>query len=351
MSAKWKVAIIGPGGIASGAHIPHYMSDPRTEVVAVCSYTEETALSAAKAFDIKNSFTDVDDMLKTIEPDLVSVCNPNAFHHDAVVKSLKAGCHVLCEKPPATSPLEAMEMERTAKETGKHLLYAFNHRHNLETKVLKRAIESGELGTIYHMNVTAMRRRGIPGWGVFTNKELQGGGPLIDIGVHMLDLAMYLSGFPKPVEVMGATHQRLGKKPGVGLLGNWDPQDYTVEDLATGMIRFEHGLTMNLTASYAANIRKDEHLNVELLGDKGGAETDPFTIYQEKYGSLFNMEPAYLEQTDTRDSYERQIVHFLDVVDKKTRPIITPGQGTMIQQIVEALYTSAKSRQVVRLSE
>lgn len=351
MDAKLKVAIIGPGGIARGAHIPHYQNDPRTEVVAVCSRTEETALSAAKEFDIPYTFTDVDEMLMATRPDVVSVCNPNAYHHDAVVKSLKAGCHVLCEKPPAMSTLEAVDMEKAAKASGKHLLYAFHHRYNLETTVLKRAIESGELGTVYHMNVKAMRRRGIPGWGVFTNKELQGGGPLIDVGVHMLDLAMYLTGFPKPVEVMGATHQRLGKKPGVGLFGSWDPKEFTVEDLATGMIRFENGVTMNLSASFAANVREDEHLNVELLGDKGGAETNPFTLYQEKYGSLFNAEPAYLNRTDNRDSYERQITHFLDVIEGKSRPIITPDQGTVIQQIIEALYTSAKSRQVVRLSE
>ncbi|WP_026688407.1 Gfo/Idh/MocA family protein [Alteribacter aurantiacus] len=344
-----KVAIIGPGGIARSAHAPFYIKDTRTELVAVTSRTMEKAEAFAKDFSIPSAYDDVDKMLENEEIDIVSVCTPNKFHKEGVLKALKAGCHVLCEKPPAMTFEEAEEMEFAAEASGTVLMYAFHHRYNLETQVLKRAIESGDLGNIYHTNVQALRRRGIPGWGVFTNKELQGGGPLIDVGVHMLDLALYLTGYPEPIEVMGATHKRIGNKPGVGLLGQWDPEKYEVEDLATGMVRFQNGMSMVIESSFAANQKEDETLNVKLFGDQGGADTAPLQLYEEKYGSLLNTTPAYLEKTDTRSSYERQITHFIECCLGEAKPLATPAQGTTVQRIVEGLYESAAKSQAVSL--
>ncbi|RNA67496.1 Gfo/Idh/MocA family protein [Alteribacter keqinensis] len=344
-----KVGIIGPGGIARSAHAPYYINDKRTELAAVTSRTLEKAEAFAKDFNVPAAYDDTQTMLENEDIDLVSICTPNKFHKDAVIQSLKAGCHVLCEKPPAMSLAEAEEMEFAAEEAGKVLMYAFHHRYNLETQVLKRAIEAGDLGSIYHTNVQAMRRRGIPGWGVFTNKELQGGGPLIDVGVHMLDLALYLTDFPEPIEVMGSTHKRIGHKPGVGLLGQWDPAKYEVEDLATGMVRFQNGMSMLIESSFAANQKEEETLNVKLLGDQGGAETAPLQLFEEKHGSLLNTTPAYLEKTDPRSSYERQITHFIDCCRGEAKPLSTPAQGTTVQRIVEGLYESAAKCQSVSL--
>lgn len=351
MNNPVKVAVIGPGLIAKGAHIPHYQNDPRTEVIAVSSHSMASAKEAAEETGVPGYYDDPVQMLEAEKPDLVSVCSPNASHFGDVMAALKAGCHVLCEKPPGVSPLEAVEMEQAAKASGKHLLYGFQNRFNPASIVLKRAVEAGELGFIYHVNVTAMRRRGIPSWGSYTDPSENGGGPLMDVGVHMIDLAMYLTGFPRPVEVMGVTHRRLGQKPGVGLLGAWDPKSFQVEDLATGLIRFENGMSMSIQTSYAGNIEKDEHLNVELLGDRGGAETNPFTLYQEKYGALFDAKPAYLDESFDSDSHARQIRHFIDLTMGKAKPVNVPREGTAIQQIIEALYLSASSKQSVSLAE
>ncbi|GEL07506.1 Gfo/Idh/MocA family protein [Salisediminibacterium halotolerans] len=342
-----QVGIISAGKIAQDAHMPWYDNDPRTQLRAVSSRTAETAQRAADKFGIAHVYTSAEEMLAKENLDVVSVCSPNALHADHVIRALQAGCHVLCEKPPAMNEAEALRMEQAAKEAGKHLLYGFHFRHRCETTVLKRAIDAGELGEIYHMNVQAMRRRGIPGWGVFTDKNLQGGGPLIDVGVHMLDLAINLSGFPEPVEASAVTHQRLGKKPGVGLFGEWDPHTFSVEDLASGMIRFENGASLVLETSYAANIETDEHLNVSLLGDKGGADFHPFALYKEEYGALFDRIPRFIEQTGPDDPYQAQITHFLNVIDGKSKPIIQPHEGRYIQKILDALYESAEKNRAV----
>ncbi|PYZ95791.1 oxidoreductase [Alteribacter lacisalsi] len=342
-----RAAIIGPGGIARGAHAPYYIKDNRTELVAAVSRTYEKAAAFARDFEIPAAYDCVDTMLEEQKPDMVSVCTPNKFHREMVLKALKAGCHVLCEKPPAMTAGEAEEMEEAAEAADRLLIYSFHHRYNLQTQILKKAIYSGDLGAIYHTNVQAMRRRGIPGWGVFTSKELQGGGPLIDVGVHMLDLALYLTGYPEPVEVMGATHKRIGNRKGVGLLGEWDPEQYTVEDLASGMVKFQNGMSMMIESSFAANQKEEESLNVRLLGDKGGAETSPFRLYEERYGSLFDSAPAYLEKTDSRSSYERQLVHFVDCCLGESEPLAKPEDGTKVQRIIQGLYeSSAKSGSV-----
>ncbi|TMW72433.1 Gfo/Idh/MocA family protein [Alteribacter natronophilus] len=348
-SPKLRAAIIGPGGIARGAHAPFYIKDSRTEIAAVVSRTHEKAAAFAEEFHIPAAYDCADTMLEAEKPDLVSICTPNKFHREMVLKSLEAGCHVLCEKPPAMTAEEAEEMEEAAERAGRHLVYAFHHRYNPETRVLKKAIESGDLGSIYHTSVQAMRRRGIPGWGVFTSKELQGGGPLIDVGVHMLDLALYLTGYPEPVEVMGATHKRIGNRPGTGLMGQWDPENYNVEDLASGMVRFQNGMSMVIETSFAANQQDEETLNVRLLGDRGGADTSPLRLYEERYGALFDSAPAFLEKTDSGSSYERQITHFIDCCLDKSRPLATPADGTTVQRIVNAIYESSAKSSAVSL--
>ncbi|CAM3940758.1 Gfo/Idh/MocA family protein [Alkalicoccus chagannorensis] len=337
----YRVGIIGPGMIARGAHMRALAADPRAEIIAVCSRTEATAVEAAQAFHVPNVYTSEQEMLDAHDFDLVIVATPNKYHERAVHAALQAGAHVLCEKPPGVNAMEALRMEEAARQQNRHLMYGFHHRFHKETEVLKRAVDDGELGSIYHLKVEAMRRRGIPGWGAFTDKELQGGGPLIDIGVHMLDLAMYIGGFLRPVEVSAVTHQRLGRKPGVGLLGDWDPASFSVEDMAAGMIRFEHGVSLSLEASYAANIEEEETLNVTFLGDRGGASTSPFRMYGEKYGSLLDIHPVHLDKVEPRDGYERQIAHVLDVVEGKAKPISEAWQGTYIQQLIDAMYTSA----------
>lgn len=345
---KLKVGIIGGGGIAQKVHIPNYRKHPDlVEVVAVCDASEARAHAVANQWEIPHAYSDYRKMLQDLELDAVSVCTPNKFHAEMAIAALQAGCHVICEKPPAVTVAEAEAMAAAAKASGKFLTFGFHYRHAPEVDLLKRCITSGELGHIYAAQSYAVRRRGIPGWGVFTNKELQGGGALIDIGVHMLDTTLYLMGYPEPELVLGVTYQKLGHREGVGLMGKWDWENFSVEDMARGMIVFKDGSSVTLEAAFAANVEKDEVMRVSVMGDQGGADVFPLKMYQEKHEALLDVTPAYLPQ---HDYYEVQFRRFIDSCLQHKQPISTPEEAVVLQKIIAALYESAASGQAVRIS-
>ena len=347
MQHKLRIGIIGAGAIAKSAHIPNYQNYSNdVEVVAVANHNKDKATQCAEQFSIPYAFENYQQMLKEMNLDAVSICTPNKFHAEQVIDSLQAGCHVLCEKPPAISVEEAETMAKEAEKSGKILTYGFHFRFSSEVEALKRFIDADELGEIYAAKAQWNRRRGIPGWGVFTNKELQGGGTLIDNGVHMLDAALYLMGYPEPQTVLGATYQKLGTRPGVGILGKWDYQNFTVEDMARGMITFKNGASLLIESTFAANIAKLEDRNVSLMGDKGGADLFPLKINQEKHETLIDITPAFLDETN---EHQKEIHHFLDCILHKTHPLSTPKEGVIIQQIMTALYESAKTGKAVNM--
>ncbi|WP_201738326.1 MULTISPECIES: Gfo/Idh/MocA family protein [unclassified Exiguobacterium] len=329
-----KIGIIGTGGIATNAHIPHYIA-AGADVVAVMNRTRERGEAVARQFGVERVYDTVADMLDSEQLDAVSVCTPNALHKDHVIQALDAGCHVLCEKPPAISEREADEMLQAAKRAGRTLHYGFHFRHRTDTQLLKRLIDSNELGHIYAATALALRRRGIPGWGVFTDKELQGGGALLDIGVHMLDLALYLMDYPKPVDVIGHVGQYLGTRPGVGLMGDWDADNFSVEDTARAMITFENGASLFLDASFMANIGPKDTMNVELRGTIGGASLFPLTIHTEEHGALFDKTPAHLT---LQDPYATQIRSFLEAC--RHEPSYEQAeQAVLLHQIIDRIYS------------
>ncbi|PRO65567.1 Gfo/Idh/MocA family protein [Alkalicoccus urumqiensis] len=346
---SYQIGLVGAGYIMQKEHLPALMKEERANVLAVVSGSGQSAAEASARFDIPNVYKTEEEMYAAHDLDLVMIAVPNAYHAEAAVRAMENGVDVFCEKPPAITTAEAARMEEAASRTGRKLMYGFHHRFSQEADIVKAAAADGEIGDIYHIRVHALRRRGIPGWGTFTDVDKQGGGPLMDIGVHMLDLAFYLSGWYRPLEVSASTHYRLGRKPGVGLLGSWDPSSMSVEDFAAGFIRFEHGRSLVLETSFAANTKEEERLSVHLFGDKGGVEIDPFEMYTEKYGALLDITPAYLDQADPRSDYERQIEHILDVLEGKARPVSEPWQGTYVQQLIEAMYESAAEGRAVSL--
>ncbi|WP_226528424.1 Gfo/Idh/MocA family protein [Metabacillus niabensis] len=349
MSKTLRVGIIGAGGIAKGAHIPNYLKcKDKVEFVAVSDVVKEKAEELAKEFSIPHVFTSYEEMLESVQIDAISVCTPNKFHYPATMAALKAGCHVLCEKPPAMTPQEAEEMADTAKKAGKILTYGFHYRHAPEVEALKRFVDGGELGNIYAARVTAMRRRGIPGWGVFTNKELQGGGPLIDIGVHMLDTALYLMGYPEPDTVFGVTYQKLGNRKGVGLMGSWDSENFSIEDMARGMITFKNGASILLETAFAANVEKHDEMNVTLMGEQGGADVFPLKIYQEKHETLIDITPSHLPK---KGYHELEVERFVDACLEERTPLSTGLQGVYLQRIINGLYESAEKGEAIKLTE
>src|SRR5215211_897426 len=260
--AVLKVGIIGAGNIAQKSHIPAFKNYKHpVELVSLFGRDLIRLEQVSKQFGIPKIYTSLDAMLLENELDVVSVCTPNNLHFDHVIKALEAGCHVLCEKPPALSYAEAKIMAARAKERGRFLAYNLHRRYLKETAIVKNYIDSGAFGQVYHIKASFVRRRGIPGWGSFTNKEIQGGGALMDIGIHVLDLALYLLGYPEVKAVLGSTYDHIGKTGGIGLMGQWNPDTFTVEDACFAHIRLKNGCSITLETAFALNVEQNRNVN------------------------------------------------------------------------------------------
>ncbi len=318
----------------------------KVQIVAVADINEESARSAAEKFNVPHVYTDFREMLKRDDIHAVSVTTPNFLHKDATIAALEAGKHVLCEKPLARNAQEAREMVLAARKANRILQVALQWRFTGVGQFLYKYIrEEGNLGEIYYARAHALRRRGIPGWGVFIDKEKQGGGPLIDIGVHILDATLWLMGYPKPVSAFGATYAKFGHRPDVvGLMGQWDYTRFTVEDFAVGLIRFENGATVTLESSFCANIGEDE-FNTLILGDKGGVFANPLStpqvrIFTEHNRTLYNVEPANIPNIN---SYHAEVERFINaIINNEPSPV--PGEhGFYLNAILDAIYESSET--------
>jgi predicted dehydrogenase len=283
-------------------------------------------------------------MLREVKPDAVNACMPNGLHADAVIDACNAGCHAITEKPMAMNPAECKKMIDAAKKKGKKLAVGFQYRYHPNTELLVRAREDGMFGNIMYARVQALRRRGIPNWGVFGRKELQGGGPMIDIGVHVIEMTHYTMGRPKPVAAVGNTWTYLGNKKShvQSMWPNWDYKTYTVEDLAIGHVRFDNGAIMHIESSFAAHIKEDTW-NFQLIGDKGGATWDPPMLFHDQAGTMFNSAPGWIStRTDFPSLFTAKLRNFVDACLKDT-PLNAPGDdGMTVQKIIDGIYRSAE---------
>ncbi|MGO8670674.1 MAG: Gfo/Idh/MocA family protein [Capsulimonadaceae bacterium] len=356
MSSSVGIGIIGAGAIASTAHLPAYAKlahEGLAHVVAIVDFDEGRAREVAERFSVPHAFTDYRDMLKLPSVDAVDVCTPNFLHKDPVIDSFRAGKHVICEKPIARNAVEGAEMLAASHAAGKKFQVALNLRFAAGPQAVRRFVDDGRLGEIYYARVHALRRRGIPGWGVFTQKDKQGGGPLIDVGVHIIDLTLWLLGHPRPVSVTGAAYTKFGTREGlVGLLGQWNPKTYTVEDFAVGLVRFENGATMTVESSFAANVERETH-ETTLLGTEGGVVLNPFDhsqtrFFREESGTLTDSTPVFGPSIST---YEAELRAFVSAVRDDT-PVPVPGeQALMVTRIIDAIYASADTGREIRLDE
>lgn len=343
---KKKVVIIGGGNIAETAHIPYYKLRQELELVAIVGRNTERTQNFSEKHDIPRYYIDVDEMYATEKPDIVSICTPNTLHYSDVMKALANGCHVLCEKPPAISSRDALHMHQTAVKNNLILAYNFHHRFADDVKILRENALSGHLGDIYVTKVQALRRSGVPSWGSFINKELQGGGPLIDFGIHMLDSAMYVLNFPRVKKVTAKQFQKIGTKKSSGSFGEWEPEKYEVEDYLFGFIEFESGNLLQIETSYALNMKENSIMNVEFYGDEAGATLFPAHIHTDKKGELVTL--FQKEQADP-NRQRKSMQAFVDKCLGKDTMIADGEQGYIIQRIVEALYESAEKGESVSL--
>ncbi|WP_394795600.1 Gfo/Idh/MocA family protein [Armatimonas sp.] len=354
---KIAIGIIGFGGIARGAHLTSgYRKLPEwCDVVAVADILPERCNDASGQYGIAETYDDHKKLLERDDIDAVSVCTGNYAHAPITIDALRAGKHVLCEKPMAMNAQECKAMIAAQKETGKKLQIGFNMRYSPGAQSLKRAIENGQFGDIYHAAARAIRRRRVPAKGVFINKELNGGGPLIDIGVHITDMTLWLMGHPKPVATVGSAVCKMGKTPGlVGEWGQWDTEAYTVEDFASAYVRFEDGRTMTLLASFLANIDQ-EHFDTQLFGTGAGAFFDAnagkYTLYREEFGTLTDTTTGWLPSVAS--THGKEIEMFVKAIREdltiESVGAATGEQALMVTQIMDAIYKSSETGKEVAI--
>ena len=346
---KIRVGFIGAGGIARH-HMGILDEMDDVKIVAAADVSASALDQAAEQFKIKNTFADYKEMLKETNLDAVSVCTPNYLHAQPAIDALNAELSVIVEKPMAMDAVEAQAMVDAAKKNKQLLVIGFQYRYSPEAQMIKRYIDAGEFGNVLYARCKALRRRGIPNWGVFTRKDLQGGGPMIDIGVHIIEVTHYLMGSPKPVSVLGNTYTYLDDKQekaeGVACgWPNWDWENYTVEDLATGLVRFENGATLSIEASFAGHM-KEEWSSV-IMGEKAGASLFPVEIYKDEAGTMVNTTPETLPQKDAFTWKMRDWVDCIKSGDYDAT--MSPGEhGVMVQQILDGVYQSAEAGHEIR---
>ena len=351
---KWRVGIIGIGGIFKGSHIWEYLEDERLEVVALCDIIEERATEIRdKYFPNAAVYTDFRELLKDETIDSVDICTPNYLHSIIAVAAFEAGKHVFCEKPDAVNVEEVLKMNRAAEKAGKTLMIMRNNRFSPASQYAKKYIESGAMGDIYCGRCGWQRRRGIPGkGGWFTTKAQSGGGPLIDLGVHMIDLAIWLMGSPKPVTVTGSTYCKFADSDTSDSV-NSDFGDkvsggtFDVEDLAMGTIRFDNGAQLQIEFSWASNI-KQENRFVELRGTKSGLtwRDGDVEVFTEMHGQGCDIHPSNLQPE--KKEHVLNLINFYDVVIDGKEPVFKPQQGIDMIKILCAIYKPAETgREVV----
>jgi len=359
---KLRVGIIGCGGIANQKHLPALKSlGDLCDLVAFCDIVEDRALKAADEFGASGAKTcnDYRRLLEEKDIDVVHVLTPNVSHSRITVDALEAGKHVMCEKPMSHSYDEAKRMLDAAKKTGKKLTIGYQNRFRDEVQVLRKAVDAGYMGDVYFAKAHAIRRRAVPTWGVFPNKALQGGGPLIDIGTHALDITLWMMGNYEPKSVTGSVYWKMADQVEGNVFGPWDPKTFEVEDSAFGFIKMKNGATVVLEASWALNMTDEKEAATTLCGTKGGAEIrggsgKPYQLILNtaKYGKLINEEiagaggVAYFGGRSIGPG-EVEARQWLESINGNGEPLVKPEQALVVTRVLEAIYKSHETGKTI----
>lgn len=353
---KVRIGIIGCGGIANSKHLPALSQLPDVELCAFCDIVEERAVKAAAEYGAPGAkvFVDYRKLLE-LDLDVVHVLTPNKQHSFITVDALESGKHVMCEKPMAINSAEAKKMLDAAKRTGKKLTIGYQNRYRANSWYLKKLCEAGELGEVYYARAQAVRRRAVPTWGVFLDEENQGGGPLIDIGTHALDLTLWCMDNYEVKSVKGSVYKKLGDQKDTGnAWGDWDPEKYTVEDSAFGFITMADGATIILESSWAINMLDAKEARTTLAGTLGGADmNDGLRLNKADLGRLVMTKPALdaagVDFYDGKgdDPALNEASQWIDAVLYDREPVVKPEQALLVTRILEAIYESAKTGKTI----
>lgn len=350
MSKTLKVGVVGVGGIAR-SHMPGWEKSDLAEVVAGTDVFEEPLKEWGEKHNVTKLTTRFEDLLEDKDIDIIDVCTPSAYHAPQSIAALKAGKHVICEKPLAPTPAEVREMIAARDESGKLLMTAQHMRFHGYSQAFKREIEDGQLGDIYHSRAWWLRRAGFPTRPSFWAKKHSGGGPCIDIGVHVLDLTLWLMGNPKPVTVTGIARSEMSDKP--GMFSSWGrgpvPEEHDVEDFAAGFVRFENGATMVIETSWIINHEMEQGgFHYWLYGTDGGIE-HPNQMIKSNYNTkqLYNIE---LKMTsDSVEPHALECMEFAKAIVEGAPAPVLPEQSLQVMQILDGIYRSSEAKQEIRL--
>lgn len=341
------VGVIG-GGSISEFHIKPYVANDKVVLMGLCDSNEQRLAEVGKRYGVKKLYSSYAELLKNEEIDAVSICTWNNTHAEIAIAALEAGKHVLVEKPLSMTVVQALAVEVAVKKSGKILQVGFVRRHGDNTKLLKRFINQDEFGEIYYAKASCLRRLGNPG-GWFSDQSKSGGGPLIDLGVHMIDICWYLMGKPSPVSVSGNTYSKLGNRSHIENLSFYQAADYdpavnNVEDLANALIRFDNGASLYVDVSFTLHAKKDE-LFVKLFGEKGGAEIEPeLAMVTEKNNTILNITPQIDSLSfDFEGAFHNEINHFVDCCLEGIESIAPVADGVQVMKMLNAIYESAKT--------
>lgn len=368
MSKKLRVGIIGCGGIANQKHLPALKAQADLcEIAAFCDIIPERAAAAAKEFGAADAktYTDYNELLKDASIDVVHVLTPNVSHCPITVAAFEAGKHVMCEKPMASNSADAEKMVAAWKKSGKQFTIGYQNRFRPEVQSLFKSCRDGKLGEIYFAKAMAVRRRAVPTWGVFPNKALQGGGPLIDIGTHALDMTLWMMDNYEVESVTGSVFYKLGSLPGAvegNLFGPWDPKTYEVEDSAFGFIKMKDGATISLESAWALNVAESREASTTLCGTKAGAEIksgmsfakDELHYNTGENGVLLNetVAPGGMVAYFGGNSGEPGVLEakqWLEAIVNNTQPLVKPEQALMVTKVLEAIYDSSAQKKEIKL--
>jgi predicted dehydrogenase len=328
-------------------HAVNFRDMSEATLVAICDVNADRVAQVAQEVHPWRTYTNYEDLLADNDIDAVSLALPNALHERVVLQALEAGKHVLCEKPLAMNAAEGARMVEAARRLDRKLMMHFNYRFYPSSQAIKRAIDEGALGHIYFARTIWHRKRLIPnlgGW--FTQKAMSGGGALIDLGVHRLDLALWLMGYPKPVSVTGVAYGFLGQRAGAA-----EGKIFDVDDFAAGFIRFENGACLEIEASWATNSEKREDQSTQLYGVHAGAVMRNWDEGYQYEARLFrsNEHDVWTEEPPVPEHLETPQQHFCRSIIHNFEPMATGEQGLVVMRLLDALYESAATGREVRL--
>ena len=363
-NGKLQLGIIGCGGVANMKHMPTLVKfSNMAEMVAFCDIIYDRAVAAAKIYGTPKSktYTDYKELLNDDSIDAVHILTPNMAHRAITIDAFSAGKHVLCEKPMAATSSDAKAMLKAYKKSGKKFTIGYQNRFRNDVQTVYNACRQGTLGDIYFAKAHALRRRAVPTWGVFMDKNKQGGGPLIDIGTHALDITLWLMNNYKPKSITGSVFYKMADKTEGNVFGPWDTSSFDVEDSAFGFIKMENGATIYLEASWILNSTDTREAATTLCGTEGGVEMkglDPdsyeIVFNSAKYGRLLEEKPSNLGSIAFFKAFEESVAEkearqWLSSIINDTEPLVKPEQSLVVTQILEAIYLSAKTGKMIEL--